>query len=78
MNKSSMEAAEAKAKAWCEIGKITGVPVRFFMYGQEGGDIDFIECTESDFLAAEGAIEYERHTVFANGVSQICLTKNPF
>ena len=61
-------------------------PVRFFIW-QEAPDADnpilqeegdFMECDENDFLQAEGEIEYERHTVFANGVSQICLTKNPF
>lgn len=57
------------------------VPVRFFIYDY---DIEYNtineedpirECTEAEFLEAAGKIEYERHTVFANGVSQICLTK---
>lgn len=50
--------------------------VRFFIYEYE--DDEFVECIELDFLEAEGVIEYERHTVFSNGCSQICLTKNPF
>ena len=41
-------------------------------------EIDVIEVDEDEFLEAEGTIEYKRHTVFQNGVSQICLTKNPF
>jgi len=58
------------------------IPVRFFVWeGQENYgtyEHDFVECDEQTFLEAEGAIEYARHTVFANGVSQICLTKDPF
>ena len=53
----------------------SNIPIRFFMYDGEG---DYTECTESEFLDAEGVIEYERFTVRENGVSQICLTKNPF
>lgn len=47
--------------------------VRFFIYDE---DNELIEVNETDFRCADGHIEYERHTVFANGVSQICLTKN--
>lgn len=59
---------------------ITNIPVRFFIWDAELNDNegDYIECDESDFIDAEGAIEYDRNTVFDNGVSQICLTKNPF
>lgn len=39
------------------------IPVRFFIIRADNED---------------GEIEYQRHTVFNNGVSQICLTKNPF
>lgn len=58
------------------------IPIRFFIYDEEAetfaGDTgDFIECNEADFIDANGAIEYERHTVHANGCKQICLTKNP-
>lgn len=56
------------------------MPIRFFAWDSEANENegDFIEVTEADFIEAEGAIEYERHTVFANGCKQICLTKNPF
>ena len=56
------------------------IPVRFFLIrmDDEDGEIDTHEVDEQEFLNAEGVIEYERFTVFANGVSQICLTKNPF
>lgn len=59
---------------------IKSIPVRFFIYDpdQDSGEGDFIECREGEFLAAEGTIEYEYHTVFDKGANQICLTKNPF
>ena len=52
------------------------LPVRFFIVDydlDEGPDI--VEVEERTFLSAEGSIKYERHTVFQNGVDQICLTK---
>ena len=49
--------------------------VRFFVYGLIDDEIDLIEVTESDFLDTQGGIEYERNTVFQNGINQICLTK---
>ena len=53
------------------------VPTRYFIYDydDELQDYDIIECSESEFIDFDGAIEYERHTVRENGVSQICLTK---
>jgi hypothetical protein len=52
------------------------LPVRYFMldYDMEDGP-EVVEVDEAAFLAADGAITYERHTVWANGVNQICLTK---
>lgn len=50
--------------------------IRFFVY-DEGRDFEIVEVNERAFLAAEGEIEYERHTVFENGVDQVCLTKKP-
>lgn len=52
------------------------LPVRFFIvdYDLEEGP-DIVEVDERDFLSADGAIEYKRHTVRENGVDQICLTK---
>jgi hypothetical protein len=52
------------------------LPVRFFIVDydlDEGPDI--VEVDEQDFLSADGSIKYEHHTVFQNGVDQICLTK---
>lgn len=59
------------------------INIRFFIWGSDEKpdhqtDGEFVETSEQEFLNAEGTIEYERHTVFANGCRQICLTKNPF
>lgn len=67
-------------------GCFKDMPIRFFMLAIIESDNeddefleesyhDYVECTESEFLNAEGEITYERHTFFVNGVSQICLTK---
>lgn len=50
------------------------LPVRYFLELPYSCDAD-IEITRDEFLATEGSIGYTRHTVFANGVSQVCLTK---
>ena len=56
--------------------------IRFFICdvdlddGTSGHGITEVE--EREFLDAEGVIEYERDTVFENGVDQVCLTKNLF
>jgi hypothetical protein len=49
--------------------------VRYFVLSYELEDADIVECSEQEFLAHDGRIEYERHTVRENGASQICLTK---
>lgn len=64
--------------------KPMNVPVRFFIFDEDiHNEYDdtygnYIEADETGFIDATGKIEYERHTVFANGVSQICLTKSPW
>lgn len=69
----------ARARKALESAKLNPLPVRFFVWPSDDFDAnDYTECDENEFLEAEGVIEYERHTVFDNGVSQICLTKNPF
>lgn len=64
-----------------EIKPLTGVPVRFFVWDEEAGEDgsgEIVECTEEQFIASSGkVVHYDRHTVFANGVNQICLTKTP-
>lgn len=57
----------------------SNMSVRFFIWQDQEDyasfDKSLVEVSEADFLEADGPIEYERHSVFANGVSQICLTK---
>lgn len=50
--------------------------VRYFINSYNDLEEDTLEeVTEREFMVAEGAITYERHTMSENGVSQICLTK---
>ena len=51
------------------------INIRFFIIDYDAELIDVKECTELEFLEADGEIEYERHTMFENGVDQVCLTK---
>jgi hypothetical protein len=55
--------------------------VRYFVYDSDLDLIDdpdpITEVTEREFIDYDGVITYERHTVFQNGVAQICLTKYP-
>lgn len=71
-----LELTQKEADSRCEIGKIEGIPIRFFGEAIVDGCIDTVELTEQEFEEQDGAITYERHTVFQNGVSQICLTKS--
>lgn len=54
---------------------INNITVRYFVVSYEYEDVELEEVEESEFLAARGAITYERHTVFENGFREICLTK---
>jgi hypothetical protein len=53
--------------------------VRYFVYAADLDHLDDLdpitEVSEREFIAYDGVIHYERHTVFQNGVAQICLTK---
>lgn len=40
--------------------------IRYFIFDDEH---ELVECNEQEFLSTTGAIEYERHTVFENGVA---------
>ena len=58
-------------------GFFKDIPIRYFIYSYDDEpEGDLIEVTELDFIEHEGTISYERHTMFANGASQICLTKS--
>jgi hypothetical protein len=49
--------------------------IRYFICDYELEEPDFVECSEREFLAHDGVIHYERHTVRENGAAQICLSK---
>lgn len=57
--------------------------IRFFIWDEKAIDElhgiagDIVEVDEEAFLACPYPISYERHTVRENGVSQVCLTKQP-
>lgn len=58
---------------------IHNTPIRFFHGSVDGlGDTDVVEIDHHEFerLIDEpySAISYQRHTIFDNGVEQICLT----
>ena len=61
-----------------QIEPLNNIPVRFFLIrvDDEDGETDQQEVNEFEFLQADGEIDYERNTVWENGCSQICLTKN--
>lgn len=64
-----------KAVRLPELG-FKNMPVRFFINSyNESEEDDITEVDEAEFLESEGEIDYKRHTVFDNGVNQICLTK---
>lgn len=53
---------------------------RYFAYDLDTDimDIDLIEIDKQTFDSIEGEITTERHTMFANGVNQICHTKENY
>lgn len=56
------------------------INVRFFTYCETIEGVDIVEIPLHQFEALElnrEKLEYERHTVFDNGVRQICLTVDP-
>ena len=59
---------------------IEAINIRFYCYDTDefSGELDIIEIDESTFAQLDGVITYERHTVFANGVRQVCLTSSAF
>jgi hypothetical protein len=60
---------------------INNISVRFFCYETDeifANEIDIVETDETTFLRLGGEISYERHTVFANGCNQVCLTTDAY
>jgi ubiquitin-protein ligase len=57
---------------------IKKINVRFFSYCiTDFDDVYICEVSESQFLELQGVITYARHSVFDNGVNQVCLTIEP-
>jgi hypothetical protein len=58
----------------------TTLPHRYFAYDldTEIMDVDLIEIDKATFDSIEGETTTERHTMFANGVDQICHTKENY
>ena len=58
----------------------TTLPHRYFTYEIDTDimDVDLIEIDKATFDNIEGEITTERHTMFANGVDQICHTKENY
>ena len=52
-------------------------PLRFFCVTYDGTTVEITESCFTDLMAQSGGtapIEYDRNTVFDNGVAQVCLT----
>jgi hypothetical protein len=58
--------------------KNTQIPVRYFAYDFDAEEVDIVEVDKQTFDSLEGEITTERHTIFTNGVSQICHTKENY
>lgn len=64
---------------------LINIPVRFFSYSyddltegrEDDNELTTVEVSHLTFESLKGVITYERHTIFANGVRQICLTVEP-
>jgi hypothetical protein len=62
---------------------IEAISIRFFCCDNvlvESGfyEVAIVEIDEATFVRLEGVITYERHTVSANGIRQVCLTIDAF
>jgi len=53
---------------------------RYFthFFCDDSEEIDIEEISKAEFDSIEGKKSTERHTVFANGVDQMCHTVQPF
>ena len=57
--------------------KTTQIPIRYFAYDLETDlmDVELVEVDKQTFDSIEGEISTERHTMFTNGLNQLCHTK---
>lgn len=60
--------------------KTETIPQRYFIYDFETDlmDVELVEVSKEIFDTVEGDVTTERHTVFENGVNQICHTKENY
>lgn len=70
---ATAQAIRLAARASHETRGIQLHRVRFFATNVDAF-ADDVEVTESEFEELGGFVSYQRHTLFNNGVSQICLT----
>ena len=68
---TSTDSLSGTYDSFCEMS------VRFYVFGldEEQQEHDILEVGEEEFKRHPGTIDYERHTIRENGVSQICLIK---
>ena len=68
---TSTDSLSGTYDSFCEMS------VRFYVFGwdEEQQEHDILEVSEDEFKRHPGTIDYERHTIRENGVSQIELTK---
>lgn len=68
---TSTDSLNGTYDSFCEMS------VRFYIFGcdEEQQEHDILEVSEDEFKRHPGTIDYERHTIRENGVSQICLIK---
>lgn len=61
---------------------LESINVRFFCYeNTNGGELNLLEISYDEFVdlqsvAPSARIDHELHSVFSNGVRQLCLTLN--
>ena len=56
----------------------TTLPQRYFAYDFDNEEVDLVEVDKQTFDSIEGEITTKRHTMFTNGVNQICHTKENY
>ena len=51
------------------------IPERYYLFNYDFEEVDLVEVDKEVFEEEEGEVTMERHTMFTNGVDQICYTK---
>jgi len=60
---------------------LESIDVRFFCFEQIDETVDLVEIDHSEFvdlytIAPSARVDIEKHSVFANGCRQLCITIN--